>query len=223
MSVNFLRKFCFQMKKNSIAQSAQSTEHGAKSKAQKTLSALRSPHNAFRPSPFAPFPSFLVLRFSLLALLLILPVWGMDGNELLQKVDGYRKMSNSFSLKIKISDYNDVKLKEEAVFFGCFKGNNKSVMICTKGKNKNMKVLMKDENMWVNIGRSKRAMRITPMQRLLGQASNGDVAKVAFSQDYNGEIKKITNDFYILELDAKNNGATYQKIILYVKKIITGR
>ncbi|MCK5076511.1 MAG: outer membrane lipoprotein-sorting protein, partial [Calditrichia bacterium] len=142
----------------------------------------------------------------------------MDGNELLQKVDGYRKMSNSFSLKIKISDYNDVKLKEEAVFFGCFKGNNKSVMICTKGKNKNMKVLMKDENMWVNIGRSKRAMRITPMQRLLGQASNGDVAKVAFSQDYNGEIKKITNDFYILELDAKNNGATYQKIILYVKK-----
>ena len=91
-------------------------------------------------------------------------------------------------------------------------------MICTKGKNKNMKVLMKDENMWVNIGRSKRAMRITPMQRLLGQASNGDVAKVAFSQDFSGKIKKVTNDLYILELDAKNNGATYQKIILYVKK-----
>lgn len=130
---------------------------------------------------------------TLLWLLITLMVWpalgrAEDAAKILEKIDGYRQMENDFYLDIKISDYENDTLKEEATFASYFSGNDKSLLICTHGKNKGMKVLMKGEDMWVNLSGSKRGLRITPMQRLMGQASNGDVAKVSFSLDYTGTL-----------------------------------
>lgn len=139
-------------------------------------------------------------------------------DQILQKVDSYRKYTSSFTLNVKISDYKNNKLKDEAEFKGYFVGNEKSLLICTKGKNIGMKVLMKGDNMWVNLMSSKRALRITPMQRLMGQASNGDVAKVSFSQDYSGEILNKQDNLIKLLLKAKRKGATYQRVVLYINR-----
>jgi hypothetical protein len=66
-----------------------------------------------------------------------------------------------------------------------------------------MKVLMKGDDMWINLSGSRRALRITPMQRLMGEASNGDVAKLSFSRDYNATILEADGDLLKLELQAK--------------------
>jgi hypothetical protein len=134
----------------------------------------------------------------------------------INKVDGYRKLSESFTMKVKISDYKGEQLKDEAVFSGHFEGNEKSLLVCTKGKNKGMKVLMKGDYMWVSLIGSRRALRITPMQRLMGQASNGDVAKVAFSIDYTPKIVEKNQKSVKILLKAKRKGATYQKVLLYI-------
>lgn len=136
--------------------------------------------------------------------------------QILDKIDGYRELDISFTMDIKISDYENDKLKEEATFSGYFLGNDKSLLICTNGKNKNLKVLMKGDDMWVNLTGSKRGLRITPMQRLMGQASNGDVAKVSFSQDYSGTVVGVKDGVLTMELKAKSKGATYQRTLLYV-------
>jgi hypothetical protein len=141
-----------------------------------------------------------------------------SAEEIIEKVDGYRKLSESFALEVKISDYKEDRLKDEAVFMGHFKGNEKSLLLCTKGKNKRMKVLMKGDYMWVSLAGSRRALRITPMQRLMGQASNGDVAKTAFSIDYAPELVENNQEQNMIKmrLKAKRKGATYQQIMLYI-------
>jgi len=144
-------------------------------------------------------------------------VFGENADAILEKIDGYRDVGDSFSMNIKISDFENDKLNEEATFSGYFSGNDKSLLICTNGKNKGMKVLMKGDDMWVNLTGSKRGLRITPVQRLMGQAANGDVAKVSFSQDYTGTLLKTENEMVVLELKAKSKGATYQKAILYAE------
>jgi outer membrane lipoprotein-sorting protein len=140
----------------------------------------------------------------------------LSGVQVIEKVDGYRQLSRSFTMKVKISDYKEEQLKDEAIFSGHFKGNEKSLLLCTKGKNKGMKVLMKGDYMWVSLTGSRRALRIAPMQRLMGQASNGDVAKVAFSIDYEPEIKGQDQNIIKMLLKARRKGATYQRIMLYI-------
>jgi outer membrane lipoprotein-sorting protein len=166
----------------------------------------------------------LYLRFLVLILLFLFPAGhhllhpAQTAEEIIEKVDGCRKLSESFTLKVKISDYKEDQLKDEAVFMGHFEGNEKSLLICTKGKNKRMKVLMKGDNMWVSLAGSRRALRITPMQRLMGQASNGDVAKTAFSIDYAPELVENSREQNIIKirLKAKRKGATYQQVMLYI-------
>ncbi len=137
-------------------------------------------------------------------------------DEILEAVDGYRRVAESFAMTIRMSDYEFAALKEQAEFVGFFSGTEKSVVGCIRGKNKGMNVLMKGDKMWVSLPRSRRALRITPMQRLMGQAANGDVAKVAYSADYSGEIVTRRADEIRLRLRASRPGATYQQVMLFV-------
>jgi len=85
-----------------------------------------------------------------------------------------------------------------------------------------MKLLYVDENLWVQLPNSRRPIRITPIQRLMGEASNGDVARVSLADDYTSEIigaETINNvNCHKIQLQAKKKSATYHKIILYARQ-----
>lgn len=134
----------------------------------------------------------------------------------LEKIDAVRNTAESFYMRIVITDYNEKGLAERAEFDSYFSGYEKSVLITRSGKNKNMKILMKDNDMWACLPGSRRSIRITPQQRLMGQASNGDVAKVAFSREYSVESAEKIGDETVLQLKAKKASATYQKIVLTI-------
>lgn len=139
-----------------------------------------------------------------------------DAGAVLQKVDGYRQLAASFTMEVKLLEYDSDRLKEEMAMIGYFSGDDKSVLVVRNGKNKGMKVLLKGDDMWINLTGSKRGLRITPMQRLMGQASNGDIAKVSFSRDYSGTVRNRDESAIVLELKAKSRGATYQRVVLTV-------
>lgn len=155
--------------------------------------------------------------FFIFFVFLISAGYSQEIEKILEKVDDYRKIGDAFSMKLRISDFNDGRLSEEANFLGFFSSNDKSLVVCKNGKNKGMKVLMKGDDMWVCLVSSKRALRITPRQRLMGQASIGDVSKISFSKDYSGEILGQDDQEIKVELKARGKGATYQKIILSVQ------
>jgi len=88
------------------------------------------------------------------------------------------------------------------------------------------KLMLKNGNdMWFYDPTSKASVRLSPQQRLLGQASNGDVATVNLAKDYTAtlageeEIKngeRITRKAYKLALKAAAPDATYASINMWV-------
>lgn len=152
--------------------------------------------------------------------LLILCVAGCNflfaNDALLEKIDAVRHDSESFYMRIVITDYDENGVTDRAEFDSYFKGYDKSVLITRSGKNNKMKILMKDNDMWACLPGSRRSIRITPQQRLMGQASNGDVAKTAFSREYRVEHAEQKGNETVLQLKAIKPSATYQKIVLTI-------
>ena len=88
-------------------------------------------------------------------------------------------------------------------------------------------LLMKNEDLWFYVKRTKRPIRITPIQRLSGATSFGDLARLDWSVDYSIEkmtegkdtIDGVETDIYMFDLKTKTKSATYQKIKLTINKI----
>ncbi len=140
----------------------------------------------------------------------------LQAEDILEKIDGARNTAASYYMKITITDHDDKGKIDRAVYDSYFSGYEKSVLICREGKNKKMKILMKENDMWTCLPGSHRSIRITPQQRLMGQASNGDVAKIAFSQEYSVLESTASGNNLVLTLRAKKQSATYQRIVLTV-------
>ncbi len=87
---------------------------------------------------------------------------------------------------------------------------------------KGEKILMVDRNMWfVKPGLSK-AVPISPRQKLLGGAANGDIASTNYAGDY--KIGEVTEESYageacfVFELTALNKKVTYDRIKYWISK-----
>ena len=82
------------------------------------------------------------------------------------------------------------------------------------------KLLMVGRNMWFIRSGLRRPVPISPRQRLLGQASNGDVAATNYAGDYEGKLLGIEEiegqEVYKLELTARNDAVTYPRILYWV-------
>jgi len=80
---------------------------------------------------------------------------------------------------------------------------------------------MLGDDMWVYLPDTSRPVRITPLERLNGDASNGDVARTNFSVDYSAvylRTEKIgAENCYVLDLTAKRKGSTYQRILYWLR------
>lgn len=166
------------------------------------------------------------MRVIILLYILLIPVniFPEDGEsqKILQRIDGYRVPYEQFLVRTRLTAYEGDRMKETALFDAYINGNEKSLVIQKEGKNRDMKILYVEEKMWVQLPSSRRPIRITPIQRLMGQASNGDVAMVSYGDDYTAELmsEEIVNYVHChrLLLTARKKSATYHKIFLYVRK-----
>ena len=85
---------------------------------------------------------------------------------------------------------------------------------------KGSKLLQVGRNMWLTRPGLSKPIPISPRQRMSGQASNGDIAATNYAKDYDAQLaqdEKIEGeDCYVLDLKAKHNRATYDKIRYWV-------
>nr|WP_296445095.1 outer membrane lipoprotein-sorting protein [Rhodoferax sp. UBA5149] len=88
---------------------------------------------------------------------------------------------------------------------------------------------MLGDDFWLLMPNSQRPLRITPMQKLLGDASTGDVATMSWADDYTGALvgEERCGDAsegaaqqacLHLSLNASRKGVTYQRIELWLGK-----
>jgi hypothetical protein len=83
-------------------------------------------------------------------------------------------------------------------------------------------VLMFDRNMWfIRSGLSK-PVSISPRQKLIGDAANGDIASTNYAEDYKAKLlgeESVRNEIcYVLDLKAANKNVTYDRIKYWVSK-----
>jgi outer membrane lipoprotein-sorting protein len=83
-------------------------------------------------------------------------------------------------------------------------------------------VLMKDRNMWFIRSGLKKPVSISPRQKLMGDAANGDIASTNYAGDYSGELvgeeTVQVEPCHVLDLKAANKNVTYDRIRYWVSK-----
>ena len=83
-------------------------------------------------------------------------------------------------------------------------------------------VLMVDRNMWFIRSGLKKPVSLSPRQKLLGDAANGDIASTNYVEDYAATLlgeESVRGELcYVLDLKATNKSVTYDRIKYWVSK-----
>lgn len=140
--------------------------------------------------------------------------------DVLRRVDGHRSTLENFSVDVDLTSIS--KERTETSRFRVFgRGTDRSVVeFLAPQSEKGKYLLMLRDAMWIYLPSASRPIRISPLQRLMGQASNGDVARTSFSVDY--EARSVTREplegreAAVLELVAKDPAIAYGRVRLWV-------
>ncbi len=146
---------------------------------------------------------------------------GIDADALLKRSDSFRNGWTSFTTRVKITNYESGKADEEKLYEVSQKGTDKTYVEFMSPREKGRHLLMLGDDMWIYLPDTSRPVRITPLERLSGDASNGDVARTNYAVDYTpvylrdekvGEV-----NCHLLELTSRRKGATYQRILYWLR------
>ncbi len=161
------------------------------------------------------------ILFILMSLSAVLTSASEDAGSILRAADGYRTLGQPSKIVMDIDLYKSGELDSQKTFDVYTKPNKRSLVVYTSNKEVGQKVLMLDDKYWLFMPRSRRPIRITPLQKLLGEASTGDVASLSWSDEYRGGIANASAEVdgqsaILLELLSKRKGTTYERIELWV-------
>jgi len=149
------------------------------------------------------------------------PTVAPDAEAILKHADMFRNGWPSYFLHVKITNFEGDKEDEEKLYEVSQKGTEKTYVEFMSPREKGQHLLMLGDDMWVYLPDTSRPIRITPLERLSGDASNGDVARTNYAADYTPtylRTEKVGDEeCHVLSLAAKRKGATYQQIIFWVR------
>jgi hypothetical protein len=147
------------------------------------------------------------------------PADSPDPQKLLELADQYRVGWDSVVFITRITNFRGDKLEEESQY-EVYLQRTKSFVKFLNPRDKGRSLLMLDDDMWIYMPSTSRPIRITPMQRLTGNVSNGDVARTNYAGDYDASLLREEpvdgKTCYLLELKARRRGATYPRIQYWI-------
>jgi hypothetical protein len=149
-----------------------------------------------------------------------------DITPLLKDADHYRMSADNLQVDTQITVFNtDGSQDKERRYTVFAQSGRKSLVLMQSPVEKGQKVLMLADDFWLLMPNTQRPMRITPMQKLLGDASTGDIATMSWAGDYTGSVvgdEPCQPDSKAvclhLSLQANRKGVTYQRIELWIGK-----
>ena len=151
--------------------------------------------------------------------------FAQDIPTLLKAADKYRMSSDNMQVETQISVFNtDGSPDKERRYTVFAQAKHQSLVLMQSPAERGQKVLMLGDDFWLLMPGSQRPMRITPMQKLLGDASTGDIATMSWAEDYSGSIAgedrcgEPEQACVHLSLNAARKGVTYQRIELWLGK-----
>jgi outer membrane lipoprotein-sorting protein len=145
-----------------------------------------------------------------------------SADEIVAAADRGRNGWDSFSVDVRITNYKKDRLVGTSNYEVLIKGANRTLVRFSDPNDKGKLMLMVEDAMWLYMPSTSQPIRVTPLQRLSGNASNGDVAQTSLSANYTGVLageESVEGEpAYVLELSAKRKSATYQKARYWVSR-----
>jgi hypothetical protein len=142
--------------------------------------------------------------------------------KILERADQYRAGWESFVMSIRITNFKGDRQEGESRY-EVYQRKTKSLVKFLNRREKGRSLLMLEDDLWIYMPSTSRPIRITPMQRLTGNVSNGDVARSDYARDYEATLLRKEQvegkTCFVLELKARRRGATYPRIHYWVAKI----
>lgn len=159
------------------------------------------------------------ILFVFMSLILAVPAYAVDGNELLEQVDRNLNPESYESYKKLINIETDGS-KKEFVLFTVKKGKDKvAAMFISPASEKGRSTLRLDENMWLYIPNVGKPIRITSLQSVVGGVfNNADILRLDYTSEYDVEQVEENDDEYLLHLKAKTNTVAYDKLKMWVDR-----
>ena len=172
-----------------------------------------------------PFQTLILAAFALLAI----TAQAQDVATLLKATDKYRMGAENLQVETLINVVNADGTPDKERRYQVFaQARRQSLVLMQSPAEAGQKVLMLGDDFWLLMPNSQRPLRITPMQKLLGDASTGDVATMSWGEDYGGKLvgEEPCDDSGVaarqsclhLSLNANRKGVTYQRIELWIGK-----
>jgi len=144
-----------------------------------------------------------------------------DATNLLEEVDKHRLGWNSVEVNVDITTTTQSGKETVKRYLVRVTGKERSLVKFLNPEEHGQYLLMRKEGMWMYFPNTRRAIRITPLQRLTGNTSNGDIANLPFSGNYTPQLVGEENldgvATWVLELTALSRIATYPKIKMWVR------
>jgi hypothetical protein len=145
----------------------------------------------------------------------------MTPKEILQKADEARGNVEGVEWTITIESIERGRKQLRTLIIKARDFNSLAEFI-SPPKVKGQKLLMIDRNMWFVKPGLRKPVPISPRQKLIGGASNGDIASTNYAGDY--EATHMSNEkvneesCYFFDLRATNKNATYDRIKYWISK-----
>jgi hypothetical protein len=108
---------------------------------------------------------------------------------LLKAADAFRLPDESARVETHVELYRNDALDKERLYTVYVKPGRRSLVLMKSPSEIGQKVLMLADQFWLLMPESQRPLRITASQKLLGEASTGDIASMTWSEDYDGTVK----------------------------------
>ena len=156
-----------------------------------------------------------------------------SATDIITAADKVRSPQGAFRMSVALVEYVNGKARDKvdlAVHAKLYQDSHRFknlVRYASPPRDVGKVVLLNGSNMWFYDPASKASIRISPQQRLIGQAADGDVVTVNLGLDYTPKLvgeEKIQDadhkdrNVWHLELAAATNDAMYNRLDFWIEK-----
>lgn len=156
-----------------------------------------------------------------------------DPQAILAASDLVRNPSRPFTVNITLIEFRGGKMTESTALAVHSKPDPATgqfrtlVRIVAPARDVNKLMLKNGNDLWFFDPASQASIRLSPQQRLLGQAANGDVVTVNLAKDYRAELageeeivdgERVTRQAHKLTLEAAADDVTYHRVEMWVDR-----
>lgn len=147
---------------------------------------------------------------------------GPTAEEVLAQADRGQNGFQSFVVDVRITNHVGDRVDKVSNYQVSIKGGSRSLVKFVDPEQQGRFLLTVEEFMWIYLPSASRPVRVTPLQRLSGNASNGDVAQTSLVENYQpvAMVEEVLEGkpVYVLDLVAKRKSATYQAARYWIAK-----